>query len=278
MCQIPFSPLLVLQFNGNILKLKPLFFIGVDLVGKLNGKAVIVTGAGRGIGKEIALTLAREGAQVVIVDISDEIVAVEKEAEALGVQALSVKCDVTDPKAVESMAQQTVEKYGKIDILVNNAGIYPQKPFLEMTEEDWNRVLGINLNGVFHCTKAILPSMVAQKYGKIVNITSIAGAVVGFFNLAHYSASKAAIAGLTKSLALEMAQYGINVNAIAPGPIDVGAIPADSEMSQQVTKTIPMGRMGLPRDIANLAAFLASDASSFITGQCIVCDGGYTQP
>ena len=147
-----------------------------------------------------------------------------------------------------------------------------------MTFEDWNKVLGINLNGVFHCTKAVIPKMVQQKYGKIVNIASIAGAVVGYFNLAHYSASKAAVAGFTKSLALEMAQYGININAIAPGPIDVGSIPAGSEISQQVIKTIPVGRMGLPRDIANLVVFLASDESSFITGQCIVCDGGYSLP
>ena len=120
--------------------------------------------------------------------------------------------------------------------------------------------------------------MVQQKSGKIVNIASIAGAVVGFFNLTHYSASKAAIVGFTKSLALEMAQYGINVNAIAPGPIDVGGMPAESEITKQTIKTIPIGRMGLPKDIANLTVFLASNESSFITGQCIVCDGGYTLP
>ena len=167
-------------------------------------------------------------------------------------------------------------KYERIDILVNNAGIYPQKPFLEMTMEEWNKVLSINLNGVFHCTKAIIPKMVEQKYGKIVNIASIAGAVIGYMNLSHYSASKAGVVGFTKSLALEMAQYGININAIAPGPIDIGGIPIGSEIYQQIIKTIPIGRMGLPIDIANLVVFLASDESSFITGQCIVCDGGST--
>ena len=247
-------------------------------MGKLNGKVAIVTGAGHGIGREIALSLAREGAEVVVTDVSEEIFAVGKQVEALGAKTFPVKCDVTDLKAAESIEETVVGKYEKIDVLVNNAGIYPLKPFLEMTSEDWNKVLSINLNGVFHCTKAVIPKMVQQKYGKIVNIASIAGAVVGFFNLTHYSASKAAIAGFTKSLALEMAQYGITVNAIAPGPIDVGGMPAESEITKQTIKTIPIGRMGLPKDIANLTMFLASDESSFITGQCIVCDGGYTLP
>ena len=244
----------------------------------LTGKVAVVTGAAHGIGKEIALTLARNGAEVAVTDLSDEIFEVGKQIEALGAKALPVKCDVTDPEQATSVEEQIISKYQRIDILVNNAGIYPQKPFLEMTEDDWNRVLRINLYGVFHCTKAVLPKMIKQKYGKIVSIASIAGAVVGFPNLAHYSASKAAIAGFTKSVALEVAQYGVNVNAVAPGPIDVAAMPQDSEMYQMTVKTIPMGRMGLPKDIANLVAFLASDEANFITGQCIVSDGGYTLP
>lgn len=247
-------------------------------MGNLKDKIALVTGAGHGIGKEIALALARNGAEVVVTDVSDEIFDVGKEIESFGTKAFPVKCDVTNVKEAEVIEEKVVEKYQRIDILVNNAGIYPQKPFLEMTMEEWNKVLNVNLNGVFHCTKAIVPKMVQQKYGKIVNIASIAGAVVGYFNLAHYSASKAAVVGFTKSLALEMAQYGINVNAIAPGPIDVGAIPAGSEIYQQLIKTIPIGRMGLPIDIANLVIFLASDESSFITGQCIITDGGYTLP
>src|SRR3989337_4148075 len=141
-----------------------------------------------------------------------------------------------------------------------------------MTVDDWNNGLRVNLNGTFHCTSAVIPKMVKQRYGKIVNIASIAGPVVGFQNLVHYSASKAAVAGFTKSLALEVAQYGVNVNAVAPGPIDVGAMPPEMEMYQQVVKAIPLGRMGLPRDIANLVVFLVSDESNFITGQCIVSD------
>lgn len=242
----------------------------------LNGKIAIVTGAGHGIGKEIALNLARSGAEVVVTDVSDKIFEVGKEIESVGSKAFPVKCDVTDAKEAVAIEDKVLGKYERIDILVNNAGIYPQKPFLEMTNEDWNKVIGINLNGAFHCTKAVIPKMVEQKYGKIINIASIAGAVIGYMNLAHYSASKAGIVGFTKSLALEMAQYKININAIAPGPIDIGGIPAGSEMVQQIIKTIPIGRMGLPIDIANLVVFLASDESSFITGQCIVCDGGST--
>ena len=242
----------------------------------LNGKIAIVTGAGHGIGKEIALNLARSGAEVVVTDVSDKIFEVGKEIESVGSKAFPVKCDVTDAKEAVAIEDKVLGKYERIDILVNNAGIYPQKPFLEMTNEDWNKVIGINLNGAFHCTKAVIPKMVEQKYGKLINIASIAGAVIGYMNLAHYSASKAGIVGFTKSLALEMAKYKININAIAPGPIDIGGIPTGSEMVQQIIKTIPIGRMGLPIDIANLVLFLASDESSFITGQCIVCDGGST--
>ena len=244
----------------------------------LKGKVAIVTGAGHGIGREIALSLARNGAEVVVTDVTDAIFEVGKQIEALGSKALPLKCDVTDLEQAQDVEEKVIGKYERIDILVNNAGIYPQKAFLDMTADDWNKVLRINLNGVFHCTKAVVPKMVKQKYGKIVNIASIAGAVVGFQNLAHYSASKAAIAGFTKSLALEVAQYGINVNAVAPGPIDVGDVAANTEMYQQIIKAIPVGRMGLPIDIANLVVFLVSGESNFITGQCIVSDGGYTLP
>jgi 3-oxoacyl-[acyl-carrier protein] reductase len=244
----------------------------------LKGKVAIVTGAGHGIGREIALSLARNGAEVVVTDVTDAIFEVGKQIEALGSKALPIKCDVTDFEQAQDVEEKVVGKYERIDILVNNAGIYPQKAFLDMTADDWNKVLRVNLNGVFHCTKAVIPKMVKQKYGKIVNIASIAGAVVGFQNLVHYSASKAAIAGFTKSLALEVAQYGINVNAVAPGPIDVGDMGIGTEMYQQIIKAIPVGRMGRPIDIANLVIFLVSDESNFITGQCIVSDGGYTLP
>jgi 3-oxoacyl-[acyl-carrier protein] reductase len=245
----------------------------------LNGKVAVVTGAGHGIGREIALTLARAGSDVAVTDIADSVFLVAKEIETMPKKGLAVKCDISDLEQVKNLKNQVLEHFQKIDILVNNAGIYPQKPFLEMTEADWNKVINVNLNGTFHCTKEVLPGMVERKYGKIVNLTSIAGTTVGFVNLVHYSASKAAIAGFTKSLALEVAPHGVNVNAVAPGPIDVGdAMQGSQEFMSQIIKMIPTGRMGKPADIANLVLFLASDQASFITGQCIVSDGGYTLP
>jgi len=252
--------------------------VGNVMIVDLKCKVAIVTGAGRGIGKGIALALARAGADAVVTDISDEIFEVGKQIEALKSKALPIKCDVSQVKEADEVKSKVLKEFEKVDILVNNAGIYPQKPFLEITNEDWNKVLHVNLDGVFHCTKAVLPTMVQRKYGKIVNIASIAGVVVGFNNLVHYSASKAAVAGFTKSLALEVAPFGINVNAVAPGPIDIGSMQVDEVMNAQLIKAIPVGRMGKPADIANLVVFLVGGESSFITGQTIVCDGGYTLP
>jgi 3-oxoacyl-[acyl-carrier protein] reductase len=245
----------------------------------LKGKVAVVTGAGRGIGKEIAFTLARHGVNVVVADISDQIFDVAKQIEAMNVEALQVHLDVSSFEQTQEAKRKIFEKFKKVAILVNNAGIYPQKPFLEMTQEDWSKVLHVNLDGVFNCTKTFLPSMTAQKYGKIVNISSISGVSVAFPNLVHYSASKAGIMGFTKALALEVAGQGVTVNAVAPGPVDVseGNQP-DEVMYAQVVKMIPVGRMGKPADVANLVCFLCSDQASFITGQCIVCDGGYTLP
>jgi 3-oxoacyl-[acyl-carrier protein] reductase len=244
----------------------------------LKGKCALVTGAAHGIGKEIALTLAKAGADVAVTDIADTVFEVAKEIQALNVKSIALKCDVSSMGDSEKAKAQLIEKLGKIDILINNAGIYPQKPFLEMTEEDWNKVIHINLNGVFHCTKAFLPDMVARKYGKIVNLSSISGPVVAFPNLTHYSASKGAISGFTKALALDMAPYGININAVAPGPVDVAGIQANQEVYSQIIRGIPLGRMGTPADIAALVLFLVSDEANFITGQTIVSDGGYTIP
>lgn len=245
----------------------------------LKNKVAIVTGAGQGIGREIALTLAKEGAKVVVTDITDKIHDVVKEIESSGFQALAIKVDVLKRKQTEAMAKKTLQKFGRIDILVNNAGVYPFKSLVEMEEEDWDHVLDVNLKGVFNCTKAVLPAMTKQMYGKVINITSIAGTKVGFSNLVHYSASKAGLLGFTKSAALELSQYGINVNAIAPGAIDTpGTRTTMGERKQieEYAKILPAKRIGKPIDVANLVVFLASDKSSYITGECIVVDGGFT--
>ncbi|MDW8021651.1 MAG: SDR family NAD(P)-dependent oxidoreductase [Nitrososphaerota archaeon] len=243
----------------------------------MNGRVAIVTGAAQGIGKEVGLSLARAGADVVIVDVVDKLFEVVKDIKKHGRNTLGIKCDVSNYNDVKNAVDQVIDKFGGVDILVNNAGIYPFRPILEMNEEDWDKVIGVNLKGVFNFTKAVLPKMIEQKRGKIINIASIAGAVVGFMNLTHYSASKAGIVGFTKSLALEVAKYRINVNAISPGPIlTEGTEILGHEMYEQIKMAIPIGRWGKPEDVANLVIFLASDESNFITGQNIVIDGGYT--
>ena len=195
----------------------------------------------------------------------------------MGFESIAVKTDVAKYNETEKLAKETIKKFGKIDILVNNAGIYPFKPLIEMTEKDWDRVLDINLKGVFNCTKAVLPSMVGQKSGNIVNIASTAGAVVGYTNLVHYSASKGGVLGFTRSAALELAQHNIRVNAIAPGAVlTPGAQIVGEDLIKQVEQSNPLKMIGQPADIANLVVFLASEDSRYMTGQLVVCDGGYT--
>lgn len=243
----------------------------------LSDRVAIVTGAGQGIGREISLQLAQAGAKVVLIDVSDKVFDVLREVKGLGGDGLAIKCDVSRWEDVRATVNQVLDKFGRIDILVNNAGIYPFKPFTEMGEQDWDKVLDINLKGVFNFTRAVLPRMIEQRRGKIINISSIAGSVVGFPNLVHYSASKAGIIGFTRALALETAQYGITVNAISPGPIETPGVGVLSkETYEQVRRAIPLGRFGKPEEVAYLVLFLASDKSDFITGQNIVIDGGYT--
>jgi len=239
-------------------------------------KVALVTGAAQGIGREIAVELARQGHNVAAVDLADAGASV-REVESSGGTGMAVSCDVSRKEDVERAVREVTGKLGAVEVLVNNAGIYPFKVFADMTEADFDRVMGINLKGVFNFTKAVLPGMMARRRGRVVNRSSIAGTTVGFFGLVHYSASKAAIMGFSRSLALEVAPLGITVNAVAPGPVDTpGARPADAAQAEQIRRAIPAGRLGRPEDIAALVAFLASDRAGFITGQCIVIDGGYT--
>jgi NAD(P)-dependent dehydrogenase (short-subunit alcohol dehydrogenase family) len=249
---------------------------------KLKGKIAIVTGAGQGIGKAISLELAKEGAKVVVSDINPKgIDDTVKEIKKSGAQAIGIRTDVAITEEVEKMVKETVEKFKTVDILVNNAGIFPFAPLLEMTDEQWNRVLDVNLKGCFNCTRAVAPIMVKKKRGKIVNIASIA-AIVGFPNLVHYCASKGGVLGLTRAVALELAPH-INVNAIAPGYIRTPGTEAttkyiDEETAKRFIENSPLKRMGEPEDIAKAVVFLVSDDSDYITGETLVIDGGWTVP
>lgn len=241
----------------------------------LKDKVAIVTGAKQGIGYGIAQELTEEGANVVISDLDQA--GCEKAAEEIkkiGVKTLTVKCDVSNKKEVDGLIAKTKAKFGKIDILVNNAGIFPFKPFLEMTEEDWDKVIDINLKSIFLCSQAAAKEM--PEGGKIVNISSIA-AFVGFAGLVHYCASKGGINAMIRALALELADKKINVNAVAPGAIDTpGAANPDENARKQTIAQIPWARMGQPKDIANMVVFLASEKADYITGQTIIIDGGWT--
>lgn len=243
---------------------------------QLKNKVAVVTGAGQGIGHGIVIALAKEGCNVVIGDICQESCEkVIKEIEKIGVKGLAIECNVSKKEDVENLIKKTIEKFGNLDILVNNAGIYPFVPFLEMKEEDWNKVLDVNLKSVFLCSQAAAKIM--KPGSKIVNLSSIA-AFIGFPALAHYCASKGGVSSMTKALGLELAQKKINVNAVAPGSIDTpGANVASSEeVKKQTLAAIPWGRMGVPEDIANTVVFLSSEKSDYITGQTIIVDGGWT--
>ena len=247
---------------------------------KLDNRTAIVTGARRGIGRAIALALAKEGANVVVSDISQEdCQKVVIEIEGFGGKGLALKCNVISRAEVEDMIERTVAVFGKVDILVNNAGIIGFKPFLELTDEDWDNTLNVNLKGQFLCARAAAKEMAKNKWGRIINIASISsgGCGIAFPLIAHYTASKGGVMALTGALALELTPQGINVNAICPGAIDTDMVKGVKESGQleQILLRIPKGRLGQPEDIANLAVFLASDESDYITGAAIVIDGGW---
>jgi 3-oxoacyl-[acyl-carrier protein] reductase len=242
---------------------------------KLTGKVALVTGAAQGIGKAVAMLLARNGANMVVSDINlEKVEETAKEIELIGPKTIAIKVDVSNLKEVEQMVETILEKFGKIDILVNNAGITRDKLILRMTEEDWDAVLNVNLKGTFHCTKAVVRHMAKQRSGKIVNIASVVGEM-GNASQANYSASKAGVIGLTKTIAREFAQRGINVNAIAPGYIETPMTEVLPEkVKEELKRLIPMERLGKPEDVAEAVLFLVSEESNYVTGQVLNVNGG----
>ncbi|MCI8266579.1 MAG: 3-oxoacyl-[acyl-carrier-protein] reductase [Lachnospiraceae bacterium] len=242
----------------------------------LTGKIALVTGAGRGIGREIALVLAANGATVIVNynGSKESAEAVVAEIVQKGGSAEAIQCNVSDFAASEAFVKQVLDKYKKVDILVNNAGVTRDNLIMRMTEEDYDTVLDTNLKGAFHMIRHLSRSFIKQRGGKIINISSVSG-VLGNAGQANYSASKAGLIGLTKSVAREFASRGVNVNAVAPGFIDTDMT---KNMTEDAKKTlssmIPMGKMGSTKNIADLVLFLAGDGSDYITGQVICVDGG----
>jgi len=243
---------------------------------RLDGKVAIVTGAGRGIGRAIALALAREGADVVVNDVDPRSAeATANEARTMGRRALSIVADVSKKEEVIKMVETAIKAFEKIDILANNAGIFSSIPLEDMTEENWDKTLKINLKSVFLCSQAAMKFMKLQKSGKIVNIASLAGKVGGIVAGADYAASKAGVLCLTKSLAKQLAPYGINVNAVAPAWIETDMMKDwPKETKEAVLKQIPLGRFGKPEEVAEAVAFLVSEGAGFITGATIDINGG----
>ena len=242
---------------------------------RLKDKVALVTGGAQGIGRQICLSLAQEGADIVIADVDiHQAEKTQQEIQALGRKATVQQLDVTDYSNVQSALNKILDNFKKIDILVNNAGITRDNLILRMSETDWEAVVKVNLTGVFNCIKAVSRVMLKQKAGKIINIASIIG-IIGNAGQANYSAAKAGIIALTKSSAKELASRNINVNAVAPGFIKTQMTDIlPQEVKQRMLNQIPLRRVGQPEDVARLCVFLASEEASYITGQVIVVDGG----
>ncbi|MBM3243760.1 MAG: 3-oxoacyl-[acyl-carrier-protein] reductase [Candidatus Omnitrophica bacterium] len=242
---------------------------------RLKERTALITGSARGIGKAIAMAFAREGANIAVADVNlDLALATASEIEALGRKAMALELDVTDYAKVEEGVNKILDKFGKVDILVNNAGITKDNLLLRMSQAEWDTVINVNLKGTFNCIKAVSKPMVKQRSGRIISIASIIG-LMGNWGQANYAASKAGIIALTKTVAKELASRNINANAVAPGFIQTdmtAKLPED--VKKKMMEAIPMAKLGTPEDVANVCLFLASEESSYITGQTITVDGG----
>jgi len=250
-------------------------------------KIAIVTGASKGIGRAIAIAFAKEGANVVVnyFKSEDDANDVVKEINALGRAAVPVRADVSKIDEVKAMVKRTIDQFGRIDMLVNNAGVSTMGPLVDLTERDWDYNMDVNAKGVFLCCQAVARHMIGQRYGKIINISSAAGKTGARF-LSHYCASKFAVIGLTQSLALELAPYGINVNAVCPGYVETDMQSRElvweaklrgissEEVKRGYLGSVPLGRLGKPEDVAKIVVFLASAQSDYMTGQAINVTGG----
>jgi 2-hydroxycyclohexanecarboxyl-CoA dehydrogenase len=244
-------------------------------MGKLKGKVAIVTGAGQGIGRGIAEKLAAEGATVVVTDLNE----VTAKETAKTVNGVGIQADVTSRDSIAAMVTQVHRQFGRIDVLVNNAGWDKASPFVDSDPADWDRVIAINLYGVLHTCKAVLPIMAAQGSGSVVNLASDAGRV-GSSGEAVYSAAKGGVIAFTKAIARETARHGVNANAVCPGPTDTALFASmggdNPKLREALTKAIPFRRLAQPSDLANVVAFLASDEASYVTGQTVSVSGGLT--
>ena len=247
---------------------------------RLAGKVALVTGSSRGIGREIAMAMAREGADIVInysrsKDAADD---AAKEIEKLGRRALVVQASVTERSQVEQMIENVVEKFGRLDVLVNNAGGFPIKPFAAVTDDEWDEVMALDLKSVFVCSQIALSFMRPQRSGTIINIASVSG-LVGAVSMVPYSAAKGGVIAFTKALAREVAPMGITVNAVAPGIIETDTtrnVFPETALKAYTTYQVPLGRLGHAADVVGLTVLLASDEAGYITGQVFAVDGGFT--
>jgi 3-oxoacyl-[acyl-carrier protein] reductase len=248
----------------------------------LNGKTALVTGAGRNIGRAIAMAMAMAGANVVVNYRSnhDEGDSVADEVRRLGVDAVAIQADVGDPDAVREMARTAIDRFGSVDVLVNNAAVRHREDFLSITPDEWDRVIGSNLSGAFYCARAVIPSMLDREWGRIINISGTDG-FQGRALRAHNVAAKGGLGGLTKSIAVEFGHQGITCNVVVPGIMDTTRDPEhypDWPPSQETLDSLPVPRMGQSDEVGRVCAFLASDDSSYITGQTIHVSGGWYMP